>query len=1039
MKPENVEVTVWTEDLNDDGDLQYDEEGNVLMKATDEKLTLTIGNDYIVVEEDGFVDDAINVGDFTLKIQGQNGYIGTAQADWHIVKAIPVQSDFEITNPNITKRYSQELPQITSPTFVTAIEGNNEYTKSGMGTDFTYYFESKSYDKSTTTPTAVGTYNITFDVSEGANYRAGTGFEYGTLTITEDVKDFDINSKEKPLEINYDKKGESLDIENLLQDNTNFTGVEGATWTWSDVTNDYFDFKDGNITVKKVTSEPVEVEGKYTTATTKGTCTVYISVTPKVIPVTGSYVITKLYDGNNIIGENDATDTLVLDYSCLEEDDSPENVVLVKNLVATLSATAPTYKSSTSDLKDEDAGPKENIPVYLSLSGDHASNYTVESSVNATASITKRALAIKVEATSTYGQSDLATQSSTITGGISDVDYNVTAAASDLATKGAGTYENYLTISYKNAPEKNYNVTATSTLVISKAGAPNIAAHTEYVLYTDTSSKTLDVNAFSEVKDVPGLNITELQLESNNGSLLKNAKVHDTEKTKVVFNLNTGLKYDQDAVHTLTFTAKSTNYDDATLTILVKLTDKADTKLDGGKAEDGTYNGEQHDGFEIPPTFTGYDFDDLTITYAGTEDNDKKAYGPNSVPPTEAGTYTVTFKIPENLTTRGDVTLTFKINPKPVNVYPALTITDEDIFKIEDIDLIFETLVEGDPEPAIKDGKKLEVKVVKKGTDEKVPTDEPLPIGVYDIKWINKKDITYDDENYSYTNKDNGVLTVTRAPNRFRDYDWSRELRNLYNQTFIITAFENEGGTISNPGDTIVKFNKSVTYEITPADGYVINYVLVDGQSVGAVKKYTFKNVQDHHTIVPVFKEAPWVSPYSDVASADWFYEDVAYVNKNGFMTSTDTAGTKFSPNSELNRATVVTVLWRMQGSPIVTEIEDFIDVPSGEWYTEATRWAAANGIVKGFEDYSFHPTEAVTHEQLCAILRRYADYLGIEDSMLVTVLPQYDYSTWAENDVIWASMNGLLNGIPGMLDLTEAGTRAEFAAFLRRLADIID
>ena len=55
------------------------------------------------------------------------------------------------------------------------------------------------------------------------------------------------------------------------------------------------------------------------------------------------------------------------------------------------------------------------------------------------------------------------------------------------------------------------------------------------------------------------------------------------------------------------------------------------------------------------------------------------------------------------------------------------------------------------------------------------------------------------------------------------------------------------------------------------------------------------------------------------------------------------TTDTLFSPNAELTRAMVVTILYRAQGKPAVSTSGSFKDVAAGRYYTEAVEWAAAN------------------------------------------------------------------------------------------------
>lgn len=256
----------------------------------------------------------------------------------------------------------------------------------------------------------------------------------------------------------------------------------------------------------------------------------------------------------------------------------------------------------------------------------------------------------------------------------------------------------------------------------------------------------------------------------------------------------------------------------------------------------------------------------------------------------------------------------------------------------------------------------------------------------------------------------------------------------LYNQQFAITAKASAGGTITPAGNSKVKYDKNITYTILPDKGYEISVVLADGKDIGAVSEYTFQRVKKDHTITAVFAEIQWQNPFTDVNEADWFYEDVQFVSETGLMIGTNTAVTQFSPDTALTRAMLVTVLWRLEGELVVNCLMPFTDVADGEWYTDAVRWAAAEGIVNGYEDSTFRPGTEITREQVMAILHRYAAYKGLESGMIFPMIPQYHYSLWAENDILWADMVGLTGGIgKDIFDMTASADRAEIAAYLRR------
>ena len=266
--------------------------------------------------------------------------------------------------------------------------------------------------------------------------------------------------------------------------------------------------------------------------------------------------------------------------------------------------------------------------------------------------------------------------------------------------------------------------------------------------------------------------------------------------------------------------------------------------------------------------------------------------------------------------------------------------------------------------------------------------------------------------------------------------EWYWTMVMLHNQSYEIEA-DAEDGDISPNGVTKVKFAQSITYTITPDEGYEIEAVYVDGKNVGAVSEYTFKRVTKDHTIYAVcaeIEEEPAigdeiVSTYVDVDVDDWFYDAVETVTAHGLMNGTGDG--KFSPEVSTNRAMLVTILWRIEGEADA-EPSAFTDVADDMWYTAAIDWAAANGIVNGYEDGTFGPEKAVTREQVMAILHRYAAYRGVTDDVAVSMIPQYDCSVWAENDVNWADMNGLLDNLGvDVTDMTAEASRAEIAAYL--------
>ena len=187
--------------------------------------------------------------------------------------------------------------------------------------------------------------------------------------------------------------------------------------------------------------------------------------------------------------------------------------------------------------------------------------------------------------------------------------------------------------------------------------------------------------------------------------------------------------------------------------------------------------------------------------------------------------------------------------------------------------------------------------------------------------------------------------------------------------------------------------------------------------------------------VTPARPAAPVGLPFADVSGSDWFYNDVRYVYEKGIMDGT--GADRFSPNAPLTRAMIVTILYRMAGSPSVSGSSDFTDVAAGKWFAKAVAWAAANGIVNGYGDSLFGPNDPVTREQLAAILYRYAVYGGMTAVTLEENLGSFadtaQLSAYAIQAMNWAVGQGLINGSGNNLVPKAQATRAQVAAIIHR------
>lgn len=180
--------------------------------------------------------------------------------------------------------------------------------------------------------------------------------------------------------------------------------------------------------------------------------------------------------------------------------------------------------------------------------------------------------------------------------------------------------------------------------------------------------------------------------------------------------------------------------------------------------------------------------------------------------------------------------------------------------------------------------------------------------------------------------------------------------------------------------------------------------------------------------------------PFTDVGPGDWFLENVKYVYEKGLMNGT--GDTTFSPKKTTNRAMIVTILHRLEGTPAPDAQAPFTDVPAGQYYAEAVAWAAANSIVNGTSETTYAPLNNITREQMAAILYRYAQYKGYDVSGSADLSAFTDatsISDYAVSALQWAVDAGLINGKGnGILDPKGSATRAEVSAILSRFCENI-
>ena len=253
----------------------------------------------------------------------------------------------------------------------------------------------------------------------------------------------------------------------------------------------------------------------------------------------------------------------------------------------------------------------------------------------------------------------------------------------------------------------------------------------------------------------------------------------------------------------------------------------------------------------------------------------------------------------------------------------------------------------------------------------------------------------------------------------------------------------------------------SVTYALKSgqvASGVVVWYVASDGALTEIPTTYTNRAVSftvehfsnyvvayDKTRAVKCPQDASCpISAFTDTDAMAWYHDGVHWVLENNVMNGVGDG--KFNPNGDTSRAMVATMLWRMEGSPVVNYAMSFTDVGSNLWYTEGIRWANSAGIITGYTQDGgkvFNPDGAVTREQLAAMLYRYAQYKGMdvsvgEDTNILSYGDAFSVSDWAMPAMQWACGAGIVSGYSEdagrILAPQRASSRAVVATMFVRL-----
>ena len=290
---------------------------------------------------------------------------------------------------------------------------------------------------------------------------------------------------------------------------------------------------------------------------------------------------------------------------------------------------------------------------------------------------------------------------------------------------------------------------------------------------------------------------------------------------------------------------------------------------------------------------------------------------------------------------------------------------------------------------------------------------------------------------------------------------WHRTSSHRYDG--YITIINPKNGDVS-VSDSWADEDDKITLTITPDDGYEVDKIEIvddEGDKIDAKKvddednKYTFRMANCDVTVTVTFKEEGKTTEdtdkeedkddeettelnFTDVKESDWFYKGVAYVVDKDIMSGV--SENEFAPSGKLTRAMLVQMLYNMESRPACDAENAFMDVPVGQWYTDAVIWANDAKIVSGMGEGLFAPNMEITREQMVAMLYNYAKYRGYDvtaSADLSAFADTASVSAWAQPAMQWAVAEGYISGM-GDSQLAPQGTatRAEIASVIMRFME---
>lgn len=265
------------------------------------------------------------------------------------------------------------------------------------------------------------------------------------------------------------------------------------------------------------------------------------------------------------------------------------------------------------------------------------------------------------------------------------------------------------------------------------------------------------------------------------------------------------------------------------------------------------------------------------------------------------------------------------------------------------------------------------------------------------------------------------------------------------NTHFVYTILNPNGGTITS-GNRVAIFYKDQPYGTLPAavsaSGQAPSYwaeMDENGKPVTPITASTIAN--KNRSLIAVWNGGCALGDncpskkFTDITPDFWAHDAIDYVVSNNMFNGT--TGTTFSPGVVMSRGMLVTVLYRLEGSPDVSGIENPFSDLADNAYHDAILWASDNRIANGWQDGTFGANGTLTREQLAVFLHRYANYKGYDTNNYSDIggfSDAKDVGEFARESMCWAVGEGIINGTTATTLSPKTGAnRAQVATMMMR------